>query len=94
MRVAVSTTESDALAEQRAVVDSCVVVTGQQLVQTDPFDEFRAGVDQRDVRPFPVTANEQLVGGQCSGVAAADDDDLRGCVLCSHALETPRGCPP
>jgi hypothetical protein len=30
-----------------------------------------------------------MVGRQCSGVAAADDDDLRGCDVLGHALKTP-----
>jgi hypothetical protein len=30
-----------------------------------------------------------MVGRECAGVAAADDDDLRGCGVLSHALKTP-----
>ncbi len=86
--------EPDALAEQAAVVGGGVVVACHQLVQPDPLDEFRPGVDERDLRGVPVAAHAQTVGRECSGVAAADDDDLGGCVVgvCvvfSHALKTP-----
>ena len=86
--------QPDALAEQAAVVGGGVVVAGHQLVQPDPLDELRSGIDERDV---DVAAHAQMVGRECSGIAAADDDDLgsRGeprivcCVLLSHALKTP-----
>ncbi len=66
----------DAAAEQAAVVHGRVVVARDELVQPDPLDELRAGVDQCDVWGVPVAAHPQMVGRQCSGVAAADDDDL------------------
>ena len=49
MRVAVSTTSLNALAEQGAVVGGGLGGAGHELVQPDPFDELRPRVDQGDV---------------------------------------------
>ena len=73
----------DALAEQCAVVGCGVAGAGDELVQPDPLDELRAGVDQRDV---DVGAQPQVVGRGRSGVSAADDHDVCACVVFSHAL--------
>ncbi len=78
--------EGHAPAEQRAVVDGRVVVARHVLVQPDPLDELRPGVDQGDVH---VGAHPQVVGRRRAGVSTADDDDLDGCVVFSHAPKTP-----
>jgi hypothetical protein len=77
----------DALAEQRAVVDSGLAGTGHELVQPDAFDELRARIDQSD---FDVGACPQAVGRERPGVPTADDHDLVGVAVFAHALKTPR----
>jgi len=87
MRVALSTTQLDALAEQRIVVGRRVAGSGHQLVQPDSIDERRAGIDERHI---DIGAHPQMVGRECPGVTAADDNDLVACVVFSHAPKTPR----
>jgi hypothetical protein len=65
--------QPDALAEQGGVVGGGCAGTGNELVQADSLDEHRARVHHGDVE---VVAQPQVVGGQRSGVSAANDDDL------------------
>ena len=64
----------DSVTEQRAVIGGRGAGVGDQLVQADSLDEDRTGIHQGDldVRPLP-----QAIGGQRSGVSAADNDDVR-----------------
>ncbi len=67
--------QGDLVAKQGRVVGDGIVVSGDELVQPDPLDELRAGVDQRDVDAVTLG---QSVGGHHAGIAAADDDDAGG----------------
>jgi hypothetical protein len=63
-----------------------VVAARHQLVQPDPFDELRPGIDQCDRGLLG-----QAVGRQDTGVAAAEDDDAgsRGAHVCSLEVSAP-----
>ena len=69
--------QPDSVTEQRAVVDGRCGGVGDQLVQADSLDEDRTRVHHGDV---DVRAQAQMIGGQCSGVSTADDDDTSGLV--------------
>jgi hypothetical protein len=75
----------DAATEQAAVVDGGLVGPRDELVQPDPLDERRAGIDEGDV---DVAAHSQMIRGHGAGVTAADDDDLGGPVAIAHVLKT------
>ena len=78
--------ELHAVTDQRAVVGGGVAGPCNELVQPKALDELRAWVDEGDVNGGVLL---QTVGRQSAGVAAADDDDLVGLVVISHALEIP-----